>query len=185
MPMRTFVEPLIAVVLVTLLALASPVCAADCAAQANAPWRQAGNLIFVKATATGSACAEAKIVLVLQRRGGEALFTYEGSADTNFDFREVKTKAQMKAALVKWIADAMTQTPSSSQLPNWKDKENNPSEGEFPFIVEAGIARPVYLAIRKANRPTFCFVQGVESIGCLVLGADGAVTKVGVQSFPG
>jgi hypothetical protein len=78
----------------------------------------------------------------------------------------------------------MSQTPSSSQSPDWKDKEDLPYEGQFPFIVEAGIGRP-YLAIRKANRPTFCFVQGIESIGYLVLSADGALTKVGVQTFPG
>jgi hypothetical protein len=182
MPMKTFREPLVAVA--TLLALASPVRAADCAARASAPWKQAGDSIFVKATASGSRCAKARIVLVL-RREAKALFTYKGRAHSNFEFQEVKTKAQMKAALVKWIADAMTQKPSSSQLPDWKDKEDNPSEGEYPFYIEDGIKRPAYLAIRKADRPMFCFVQGMESVGCLVLGADGALTKVGAQSFPG
>jgi hypothetical protein len=183
--METAPKPAIAVAFAVLLALAAPVRADDCGAQSSAPWTQAGNAFSAAAAAKGPRCEKAKIALVLHAPGGKALFTYHGTADTILSLNGVKTKAQMKQALAKWIADAMRKMTTSDQLPDWNDQQDQPTAGEFPFFVEDGIKRPAYLAIRKAKRPMFCFVQGMESIGCAVLGTDGAVTKIGAQSFPG
>lgn len=183
--MKTALKLVIACALAVFLALATPIRADDCAARANAPWTQAGNGYSAQAAANGPRCAKAKIVLMLHAPGGKVLFTYRGTADTILSLSEASTKVQMKKALAKWIFDAMRMMPTSDQLPDWNDKQDQPTAGEFPFHVEEGIKRPDYLAIRKAKRPMFCFVQGMESIGCVVLGTDGAVIKVGAQSFPG
>jgi len=183
--MKTALKLMIACAFAVLFALATPARADDCAARVSAPWTQAGKAFSAEATANGPRCAKAKIVLMLHAPSGKVIFTYQGTADTILSFNEVNFRARMKKALAKWIFDAMRIMPGSGQLPDWNDQQDQPSAGEFPFYVEDGVKRPDYLAIRKAKRPMFCFVQGMESIGCAVLGTDGAVTKVGAQSFPG
>jgi hypothetical protein len=39
-------------------------------------------------------------------------------------------------------------------------------------------------AARAARLPVFCYVQGMESMAC-VMWKDGGITKLGVQLFPG
>jgi hypothetical protein len=73
---------------------------------------------------------------------------------------------------------------TTKALPEWKAKDDFPINGEFMFYVEEGIDRAAYDVIRKADLPMYCFVQGMESVACLVL-QDGGLFKVGVQSFPG
>jgi hypothetical protein len=164
---------------------ASFVLAADCDEKASAPWTQSGKGIVAEASSQGARCDKAKIGLVLRGADGKVLLTFASTADTVMTFGEVKTKAAMKTTLASWLADGMKQMPTSDKLPDWKEKQDQPSDGEFPFYVDQGVKRPAYLAIRKAKLPMFCFVQGMESLGCAVLGPDGAVTKLGAQSFPG
>lgn len=159
--------------------------AADCNEKASAPWRQSGKGIVAEASSRGVRCDKANISLVLRGADGKVLLSFASPADKVMTFVEVKTKAAMKTTLASWLAEAMKQMPTSDKLPDWKEKQDQPSDGEFPFYVEQGVKRPAYLAIRKAKIPMFCFVQGMESLGCAVLGPDGAVKKLGTQSFPG
>jgi hypothetical protein len=58
-------------------------------------------------------------------------------------------------------------------------------QGEFPFYPEQGIERDMYEKTRAANLGTFCFVQGMESVGCYVVEPQGPLRKIGAQSLPG
>ncbi len=73
---------------------------------------------------------------------------------------------------------------TSAALPDWPANADGPQSGEFPFYPEAGYDRESYMTLRANDLPLFCYVQGMESMGCLAA-ADGEVTKIGVQSFPG
>lgn len=159
--------------------------AADCAAKASAPWTEGGKGIVAEATSSGPRCGAAKLALVLRGAGGEVLFKFDATADSVMPFVQVKSKADMQAALASWVADARTQMPTTAKLPNWKQGQDQPSDGEFPFYPDEGVKRAEYLALRAAKRPMFCFVQGMESLSCLVIGADGKAKTIGAQSFPG
>lgn len=159
--------------------------AADCNEKASAPWRQSGKGVIAEASSQGARCDTAKIALVLRGADGKVLLTFASTADKIMNFAGLKSKAEMKTTLASWLAQAMTTMPTSEKLPDWKEKQEQPSDGEFPFTVDEGVKRPAYLAIRKARMPMFCFVQGMESLGCAVLAPNGALKKLGAQSFPG
>lgn len=90
----------------------------------------------------------------------------------------------MQAALAEWIDPARNTTlQTSSALPEWPASTEFPTNGEFPFYPE-GFTREAYNALRAAHLPLYCYVQGMESMACIVYG-DGGVDKVGVQTFPG
>ena len=84
----------------------------------------------------------------------------------------------------EWIAPANNSMQTTAALPAWPENAESPAAGEFPFHVAEGWDRTAYESIRAADRPLLCYVQGMESMGCLAA-ADGEVTKIGVQSFPG
>lgn len=166
------------------VALSGAARAEECSGRASAPWTQAGKGYSVDAIADGPDCAKAVVVLVVRGPDGKALHTFLGTSDTIISFGDTKTKAAMKATLARWLVEANTM-PTSDQLPDWKDKQEQPGSGQFPFYPEYGVKRTDYLAIRKAKRPVFCYAQGMESVACVVLDADGVVTKVGAQAIPG
>lgn len=159
--------------------------AADCAAKASVAWPEGGKGVVAEATSSGPRCGTAKLGLVLRGAGGEVLFNFDATADAVMPFVQVKSKTEMQAALASWIADARTQMPTTAKLPNWKQGQEQPSDGEFPFYPDDAVKRAEYLALRAAKRPMFCFVQGMESLSCLVIGADGKAKTIGAQSFPG
>ncbi len=170
---------------VTFATLGSAAEAADCSGQARAPWTSAGKGYAVAATARGRTCARAAVSLAIVGPHGKTLHRYSAPAGQNFEFHDVRTKAAMSKALARLVAGG-SNWKTSADLPDWTDKDSQPGGGrEFPFYVEDGMSRDAYLAIRKANRPLFCYVQGMESTACVVLRANGAVQKVGAQSFPG
>jgi hypothetical protein len=98
-------------------------------------------------------------------------------------FVEAKTRAQMTRALGEWLLQSHT-FRSTADLPPWKKGDEQPTSGEFPFYPEAGVDRDGYEQWRAQRLPVFCYVQGMESMSCVVL-KDGQMTKIGVQTFPG
>ena len=40
------------------------------------------------------------------------------------------------------------------------------------------------MKLRGQKLPLFCYVQGMESMGCVALDGE-SITKVGLQTFPG
>lgn len=172
-------------VAIFLAAAASPARSADCNAQASAPWRQSGQGVVAEARSLGARCDKAKIELTLRSARGKALMSFASTADAIMTFADVKTKAAMQAKLASWLAEAMRTMPTSAKLPDWKPNQTEPSDGEFPFVVDEGVTRPFYLSMRKAKLPMFCFVQGMESLGCAVMRPNGEATRLGAQTFPG
>jgi hypothetical protein len=91
----------------------------------------------------------------------------------------------MRTALNEWIDPAHNTTmQTTSALPDWPANADAPASGEFPFYPESYVDRDSYIALREADVPLLCYVQGMESMACLAL-RDGQLEKVGVQSFPG
>jgi hypothetical protein len=53
-----------------------------------------------------------------------------------------------------------------------------------PQLWDEGVDRDSYEQVRVAKVPVFCYVQGMESLACVVL-KDGGMSKIGLQTFPG
>jgi hypothetical protein len=67
----------------------------------------------------------------------------------------------------------------------WPHPQQGPTTSSgFEFDPEPWINRETYLAMRARAEPMFCYVQGLESLACLVE-RHGRLEKIGVQAFPG
>lgn len=150
-----------------------------CAASATAPW-QANT---VEAFTSGPSCAHAVATIVVRAPDGAALMTEAAPVEHLFGLNEAADPATMKQKLAEWIDQKDSALASAGKLPEWKADAETPG-GEFPFYPEAGFDRAAYEELRAANAPLFCFVQGMESQACYVL-RDGALDKIGLQTFPG
>ena len=133
-------------------------------------------------------------MLVVRSGGGEAKYVFSSAAQYigtfgNLADAPVTNSTKMRAALKQWIGDAAASPGHNmSRYLEWKAGAEGPvatPAAEFPFTVNADIPRATYEDLRKQKAPVFCFVQGIESERCLVLGKDGSVAEVGIQSFPG
>ncbi len=151
-----------------------------CAASASAEWSG----LRVTAAAEGDDCASAQATLTIKDAAGATLFSETHAAANLMSLAQANDAAAMQAALADWINSSNNTMATSGALPDWPASTEAPESGEFPFYPEEGIARDRYLAIRAADAPLFCFVQGGESQACLAL-QNGVLTKVGVQLFPG
>lgn len=154
--------------------------ASACAASARAEW----NGLSVESMAEGEDCASAQATLTIKDAAGAALFSETHVAANLMSLAQAGDAAAMQTALADWINSSNDTMATSGALPDWPAAAEAPESGEFPFYPEEGLSRDRYLTIRAADAPLFCFVQGMESQVCLVL-QDGALTKVGVQLFPG
>ncbi|HVY84636.1 MAG TPA: hypothetical protein VG943_05860 [Caulobacterales bacterium] len=154
-----------------------------CAAHVATAWRTAGGGFAVSATTAGVDCAHATATLSM--RDGESKEVYTAAAST----ADIMTLAPahdvdaMQTALAEWI-DPAQDVGSTKDLPAWGAGAENPLKGEFPFYPEENVTRDAYEALRAANAPMFCYVQGMESQACIAW-TDGHMIKVGVQTFPG
>ena len=75
---------------------------------------------------------------------------------------------------------------STADLPAWAEGAEYPVLGDFAFYPEEGIDRATYTKVRDSKAPIFCYVQGMESMACVVKDAEnGGFFKLGVQTFPG
>lgn len=167
--------------------------AEGCGMRAQAPWTRAGAGWSVVGDAVGADCASADVTIhLLDPSGGVARSETFKAADLRAVFGEAAEKpaldrATMTAALAAWIAPNDDQLfKFSSDLPPWATARDQPSGagGEFPFMPDAGIDRGGYEKLRAANLPLFCYVQGAESMRCVVV-EKGGLRSIGVQSFPG
>ncbi len=156
-----------------------------CAASASTPWRPLSGVEFLtSASTTGDDCATAEATIVIADAGGNSLYSQTYPVDRVMVLAGMASREQMGAALSAWLdqSDAMIQT--STDLPDWPEGAPLPTSGEFPFYPEENVTRDDYLAARASGGPVFCYVQGMESMACLIL-RDGGFTKLGAQSFPG
>ena len=173
---------LAAVVLLTLSAEAN---AADCNAAARTRWAEA-NGYTAEAYANGSDCANAVVTLVVRGQDNRPRHVFAAPAGTLMPFAGLANLAGMKRTLGEWISQDNLVLQTAGKLPDWPEGANTPLEGEFPFYVDEDIDRDAYMKARDADRPLFCYVQGMESMACVALDpANGEMTKLGVQSFPG
>lgn len=165
--------------------VAATISDAACDAGYSAPWRP---LSGVELTARADiedaqSCSAATARFSITDAGGNALFTETYPVEHVMILAGLTTVEEMNAAFVEWVAPA-TAIETTGSLPDWPAGADYPIAGEFPFYAEEAVTREAYLALRSRNLPLFCFVQGMESTACLVL-ENGALTKIGVQTFPG
>jgi hypothetical protein len=173
--------------------LPAPPDVAGCAMRAQAPWTRAGDGWRVVGDAKGADCPNAEVTIYLvDPAGGVARTDTFKAADLRAVFGDAAEKpamdrASMSAALSAWIAPNDDQLfKHTGDLPPWATARSEPAGagGEFPFRPEEGTSRAAYEKQRAANLPMFCYVQGAESMRCVVV-EKGVLRSIGLQSFPG
>ncbi len=166
-----------------------PAPAAACVAEIAIDWTPAGGPpLKIAASAAGAACDTGTAKIAVTDAAGRSLFAgdYDIAPMTTTVFAEAKTPESLKVALQQWIDPADAMMPTTQQLPAWAPGADAPQDGEFPFYPAEGMTRDAYARLRVQALPMFCFVQGGESMQCLAYDkAAGALTDVGVQTFPG
>ena len=165
---------------------AVPAEAAGCSQSATKLWAATkGRPFSTEAYSNGRTCASAVVTIVVRGADGKVLWAEAMAAEFLMTFVEAKTPQKMKAALADWLYQSHT-FKSTGDLPEWKKGADAPAVvGEFPFYPDDGVNQETYSQIRAAKQPIFCYVQGMESLSCIGLSKDGAMTKIGVQTFPG
>ena len=168
---------------------------ADCNATLSQNWKLGAKRIFtVDASSVGPDCRHAVALLVVRDSKGEVQYTYSSATRDNGVFGALAEKPatdikQMRVALNGWLKAGLSSNKNSmAKFIPWKKGTAGPAEeppSEFPFTVDSDVSRDTYEEWRKADLPVFCFVQGMESMRCLVVGKDNAVSELGIQSFPG
>ena len=155
-----------------------------CEVTASKPWTPvAGTEMTVEAGTLGADCEHAVATIVIRDHSGVA---YAQAYPTTqvMNLAQARDSREMRTALGEWIESANHMMDTTSALPDWPEGAEAPQNGEFPFYVAEGFTRETYMALRARNVPVFCYVQGMESQKCLAL-EDGALSEIGVQSFPG
>lgn len=156
-----------------------------CAASASGNWRPLSGVDFtVEASTAGADCATATATLVVRDAQGNEVLHETGEAAHIMTLAPAQDVAAMDTALAEWIAFDNHTMPTTAALPEWPAGASQPQNGEFPFYQEEGVTRRDYNLLRQRNVPLFCYIQGMESLGCFAL-ENGRLTKVGAQSFPG
>ncbi len=165
---------------------AAPASAAGCnlgAAKSWAPFK--GRPFSSEAYSNGASCAGAVVTIVVRAPDRMVLWVEAMPAAQLMTFAGVNTVRKMKAALADWLSQPHT-FKSTGDLPEWKKGADSPvAVGEFPFYPDEGIDQETYAKIRAEKQGIFCYVQGMESMGCVAIAKDGTATKVGLQTFPG
>lgn len=166
--------------------LVFPVQAANgCSVAASAAWTpKRGRAFPTEAFANGPNCKQAVATIIVRAPDGAVRWADAAPAEHLMTLAGAKTRGQMARALKDWLAQTHM-FKSSADLPPWPKGADAPQAGEFPFYPEPGVDRDSYEQTRAARDPIFCYVQGMESMACLVLSKDGQMSKIGVQAFPG
>jgi hypothetical protein len=159
---------------------------AGCGVSVSTPWRPlSGTEFTVEASSMGADCAKAVATIVVRDVQGNALWAQAYSTEHVMVLAPAHDTAAMRIALSEWIDPAGNTTlQTTGALPEWPANAESPQNGEFPFYPDEGTTREDYNAVRDANTPMYCYVQGMESLACAAL-RDGALQSVGVQTFPG
>lgn len=170
------------------MAACTPVEEADvmsegCDARGVGAWAAGDTQFSVEATTEGPDCARAVATIVVRNSEGRPIWTESFISEDVMLLAPAQDIAAMNTALGEWTTSATTMQ-STSALPEWPANAEAPTNGEFPFYPNEGFSREAYSTMRTNNLPMFCFVQGMESMACLVHG-DGGIEHIGVQLFPG
>lgn len=156
-----------------------------CPASTSTNWTPQSGVVFtIDAATTGTDCAQASATITIRRAGGETLWSETHPAAEVMVLAGAETPQDMQRRLGEWISPGGAAADSAGDLPAWKTGEEAPMSGEFPFYPEDGLDRTSYEALRTRDAPVFCYVQGMESLACLAWD-NGALAKVGLQTFPG
>ncbi len=154
-----------------------------CNARGVGAWTVGEENFSVEAGSVGPDCARAVATLVIRNASGEAIWADARISSDIMTLAAARDIAAMNAALAEWTTNSSTMQ-STSALPEWPANATGPESGEFPFYPTEGYTRESYSAMRAANDPMFCYVQGMESLSCVIYG-DGGVEQIGLQTFPG
>ncbi len=157
-----------------------------CDARGFSQWAVGAETFTIEATTFGPDCARAVATLTVRNSSGEPIFAESHIARDLMTLAGAQDPAAMNEALSEWVAPDAAMGGTGA-LPEWEANAEAPSAGEFPFYPENhphGYSREAYAALRAANAPMFCFVQGMESLACIAYG-DGGIENIGVQTFPG
>jgi hypothetical protein len=156
-----------------------------CRAVAAGAWHASvGVTLPVEASSAGPDCSHAVATIAVRDARGDVLWADAAPSAHVATLAQAHDLPAMQRSLADWIDSNNRTIASSSALPDWPEGANAPQNGEFPFYPDSAFNRDAYLALRAANVPVFCYVQGMESEACVAL-QNGAITKIGVQSFPG
>jgi hypothetical protein len=158
--------------------------AAYCDAEAGADWQGSDNQRFaVTASTSGPTCAQSVALLIVRNAAGSVVWTDALPAAHVMGLNGPPTRTPMSAALAEWIRYG-AQGRTTAELPPWPRANVPPSANGFEFAPEPWLDRSTYLEMRARAQPMFCYVQGLESLACLVISGEG-LEKIGVQAFPG
>jgi hypothetical protein len=158
---------------------------AGCDARAATTWAARETTFSIEAATAGPDCARAVATIVVRDGSGVPVYTESYATEHVMVLVDARDTGAMQIALQGWTNPAAnTVMQTSAALPDWPANAAGPQSGEFPFYPEEGYDRESYMTLRANDLPLFCYVQGMESQACLAA-ADGEVTKIGVQSFPG
>jgi len=168
------------------LALAGSTFAASagCDAVFEGTWKTGATGDYtVEAFTRGPTCDRSVAVIVLRDPAGDIVHQEALPAGFVATLAGRAGADEMTAALAEWADPERSAYKRAHDLPKWP-KGADATEGDFPFMPEDGIDRDAYEAIRKADGPVSCYVQGMESMTCLGI-VDGVLQPLGVQMFPG
>ena len=155
-----------------------------CTARATAPWVGGpAPRLRLEAFSDGPTCAKAIAVFAVRDSVGKVVFSQSHTSEFLATTSQARTPTQMRAALGAWLG-AGDRRFNHATLPNWLVGADRPVEQEFPFMPDPSITRADYLAIKSSRAPVLCYVQGMESLNCLVY-RNGGLEPFGIQSFPG
>jgi hypothetical protein len=158
--------------------------AAYCDAEAGIEWHTSDSQRFaVTARTSGPSCAQSVALLIVRNAAGAVVWTDALPAARVMGLNEPTTRTPMTSALAEWIGYG-AQGRTTAELPPWPRANVPPSANGFEFAPEPWLSRSSYLDMRARAQPMFCYIQGMESLACLVISDEG-LEKIGVQSFPG
>lgn len=164
--------------------------AGACAAKVSYDWVLASGAKYtITGASAGATCDSGEAVITIRNAATGKVLLSQGGYDvavmTNTVFADAKTPNALKLALAGWITP-QDPTETTATFPVWTAGQPQPSSGEFPFYPEEGLTQGAYAALRAANQPAYCHVQGGESLACYELDtATDTLKKVGLQTFPG
>jgi hypothetical protein len=158
--------------------------AAYCDAEASVDWQGSDNQRFaVTASTSGPTCRQSVALLIVRNAAGSVVWTDAMPAAHVMGLNGPPTRTPMSSALAEWIGYG-AQGRTTAELPPWPRTNIPPNANGFEFAPEPWLDRSTYLEMRARAQPMFCYVQGLESLACLVMSDEG-LEKIGVQSFPG
>jgi hypothetical protein len=176
---------------IVMLTLATATAAnAACNHSTSAPWASAKKHgLVLEAHSVGSLCGKTALVLAIADGKGEVLWSTTRLAQhvSIFAGEDVVTDKAVKAALKDWIENGKDSGDhNTGTLPDWpKGAEAPKREGEFGYFAQQDMSREDYLEKRKQALPMFCFVQGMESISCIITSDGRYIEEFGGFTFPG